>query len=259
MKGRPYRAIARYYDPENAQRLMLEQDVPFFLRQLPARRQSILELAAGTGRAAIPIAQAGHRVVATDYAPEMLDIARRKRDMVGVRERDLKIVEGDALSMNLNVRFDWVCIFFNTFLAFTTLKEQDQVLQTCVRHMKPRGRLWLDLFHPDLGLLAKPHSGGLDPLIFYVPELQRTVMKTIDIEPHPHDQTQDVTFRYAWIDASGAERRESMKFRLTWIFPRELQLLLERNGLRIERLWGDYDGSGVDDDSPRLIARCCRI
>src|SRR5687768_18387665 len=87
-----YRAIAEYYDPENAQRLMLENDVPFFLGQLPSRRQSVLELAAGTGRAAIPIAQAGHAVVATDYAPEMLDIARRKRDMeigrASCRERE---------------------------------------------------------------------------------------------------------------------------------------------------------------------------
>src|SRR3954470_20367394 len=95
-----YRAIAEYYDPENAQRLMLENDVPFFLGQLPKRRQSVLELAAGTGRAAIPIAQAGHRVVATDYAPEMLSIARRKRDAVGLSDGELSIRAGDALRMD---------------------------------------------------------------------------------------------------------------------------------------------------------------
>src|SRR3954471_20404969 len=95
-----YRAVAEYYDPENAQRLMLENDVPFFLGQLPRRKQSVLELAAGTGRAAIPIAQAGHRVVATDYAAEMLDIARRKRDAVGLTERELDVRHGDALRMD---------------------------------------------------------------------------------------------------------------------------------------------------------------
>ena len=55
--------------------------------QLPARRQTVLELAVGTGRAAIPIAQAGHRVVGVDYAADMLAIARRKRDAVGLTER----------------------------------------------------------------------------------------------------------------------------------------------------------------------------
>src|SRR3954454_6199593 len=160
-----YRAIAEYYDPENAQRLMLEHDVPFFLGQLPKRRQSVLELAAGTGRAAIPIAQAGHSVVATDYAPEMLDIARRKRDVVGLTDRELKILHGDALKMDLHQTFDWVCIFFNTFLAFTTLEQQDKVLQTCLKHLKNNGRLWIDVFQPDLRLLSRPYSKGLDPLI----------------------------------------------------------------------------------------------
>ena len=44
---------------------------------------------------------------------------------------------------------------------------------------------------------------------------------------------------------------------MTYVFPRELQLLLERNGLQIERLFGNYDGSPVGIDSPRMIARCC--
>jgi hypothetical protein len=63
---RAYRAIAEYYDAEMASHAMLEQDVPFFLGQLPNRRQSVLELATGTGRVAIPVAQAGHAVVGTD-------------------------------------------------------------------------------------------------------------------------------------------------------------------------------------------------
>src|SRR5690349_8163032 len=92
-----YRAIAEYYDVENVRHKMLEQDVPFFLRQLPRSRQSILELAAGTGRAAIPMAQAGHRVVGVDYAQDMLAIARRKRDAVGLGDEQLSIVRDDML------------------------------------------------------------------------------------------------------------------------------------------------------------------
>ena len=48
-------------------------------------------------------------------------------------------------------------------------------------------------------------------------------------------------------------RRE---FELTFIFPRELQILLERNGFEIEHLYGDYDGKPLDADSPRMIAAC---
>ena len=94
--GIRYRAIAEYYDAEYANTEMLRHDVPFFLGQLPKKRQSVLELAVGTARAAIPIAQAGHRVVGVDYAPDLLEIAARKRVAVGLKERDLELHLGRA-------------------------------------------------------------------------------------------------------------------------------------------------------------------
>src|SRR5690348_15482549 len=102
-----YRAHPEYYDAEYAETKMLHQDVPFFLDHLPAKRQNVLELAVGTARAAIPIAQAGHRVVGIDVDPRMLDIAMRKRDAVGIKERDLKLIRADVLKFNLNEKFDW--------------------------------------------------------------------------------------------------------------------------------------------------------
>ena len=124
------------------------------------------------------------------------------------------------------------------------------------RHLKPDGRFWLDLFNPDLNLLAVPRSIGLDPHVFHVPALGRTVTSTTDIRRDAVAQTQEVTFNYTWFDADGRRHRERNRFTLTWLFPRELRLLLERNGLEIEHLYGNYDGSGVTDRSPRLIASC---
>jgi SAM-dependent methyltransferase len=257
-KPKVYRAIAAYYDAENARHALLAQDVPFFLGQLPRRRQTILELGAGTARAAIPMAQAGHRVVGVDYAADVLEIARRKRDAVGLGERELSLAEGDVLNLDLGRRFDWVCVFFNTFLAFTDLPRQDAFLQTVRRHLKPRGRLWLDVFNPDLGLLARPAATDLAPYAFHVPELDRTVAMVTDVRQLP-GQVQRITFRYTWFDAQGRERRQRVEFDMTWLLPRELHLLLERNGLAIEHLFGDYDASPVRPESPRIIARCCRI
>ncbi len=140
MKPKRYRAIADYYDAENERLTWLGRDVPFFLRQLPKSSQEVLELATGTGRAAIPIAQAGHRVVGVDYAQDMLDLARRKRDAVGLTDREFSLLHGDAMELDLGRRFDWVAIFFNTFLGFTTLAQQDAVLQVARRHLKPQRR-----------------------------------------------------------------------------------------------------------------------
>lgn len=253
-----YRAIAEYYDFEYPHHEFLEHDVPFFLGQLPRRRQSVLEIAVGTGRAAIPIAQAGHRVVGVDYARDMLAIARRKRDAVGLTEKHLRLVHADALKLDLGERFDWVCVFFNTFLAFQTLEDLDQLMRVIVRHLKPAGRFWVDVFQPDYLLLARDVSVGLEPFVFYVPPLERTVFKTTDVRRSPHRQVQRVTFNYTWFDGDGVQHREHTHFDMTWLFPRELQMLVERHGLVIERMFGNYDGSPLRADSPRMIGRCCR-
>jgi len=251
-----YKAIATYYDADNERLEMLKHDVPFFLGQLPKRRQDVLELAVGTARAAIPIAQAGHRVVGVDYVQDMLDIAKRKRDGVGLTAKQLDLRRQDVLKLDLRRKFDWVVILFNTLLAFTSLDELDRVLQNVRRHLRPKGRFWLDVFNPDYSMLSREQERGLDRSVFYVPELERTVFRQVDIVRDMSRQRMHITTRYRWFDAFGREHREAFSFDMTCIFPRELELLLERNGLRIERLWGNYDGSAFAKHSPRMIARC---
>jgi hypothetical protein len=114
------------------------------------------------------------------------------------------------------------------------------------------------VFQPDLSVLARPVTRSMEPTLFHVPRYDRTVLKTTEIRHSPEAQRQRVTFHYTWIDARGVTRREKTEFDGTYIFPRELRILLERNGLRIERLWGNYDGSPLDANSPRMIARCCQ-
>lgn len=55
--------------------------------------QDVLDVAAGTGNAAIPAARAGARVVACDLSPALLDAGRRLADEAGVR---LDWRQGDA-------------------------------------------------------------------------------------------------------------------------------------------------------------------
>jgi SAM-dependent methyltransferase len=147
-------------------------------------------------------------------------------------------------------------ILFNTLLAFTTLDELDRVLQNVRRHLKPRGRFFLDVFNPDHAMLAREQERGLDRDVFHVPELDRTVFRTTDIARDMSAQRMRITTRYRWFDPFGQPHRETFAFDMTCIFPRELHLLLDRNGLRVEHLWGNYDGSEFTKASPRMIARC---
>ncbi len=256
MVMKQYRADPEFYDAENESSPMLQHDVPFFLGHLPKRRQRILELAVGTGRAAIPIVQAGHRVVGVDNNRGMLSVARRKRDYLGLAALELDLRQGDVLTLNLRQKFDSICLFFNTMLAFTTTSQQDRLLRTVRGHLKPRGRFWVDIFNPDLVRLAQPRATDIDPTLMLLPADGRSVMRTVDVRRDPVRQIQRLTYKYVWFDAKGNPRKRKTEFDLAYIFPRELQLLLERNGLRVQKMYGNYDGSAVTGDSPRIIVVC---
>ncbi len=176
--------------------------------------------------------------------------------VLGLTDRQLSLRHGDILSLKLNEKFDWICLFFNTLLAFTTLEELDAVLTSVRKHLKPRGRFWLDIFQPNLQMLAARETTNAEPHSFYVDTFDRSVFGTTQIRRDPSTQTQEVTFHYTWFDSRGIRHREKNRFQMTSIFPRELQILLERNGLKIERMFGNYDGSALNADSPRMIARC---
>lgn len=248
-----YRAIAEFYDAEYEQSEMLRRDVPFLLSHMPKRPCDVLEMAVGSGRAAIPLAQAGHRVTGVDYDADILAIARRKRGFVGLGERQLKLVKADVLRVNLKRKFDWVVLLFNTFQNFTTIRQMDQFLQNCRRHLKPDGRLWIDVAHPVPELLTRKRWEKLDAMKFQDPSTGRTITRTLTIELDDHLPVQHMSFEYRWREG-GKGRCETIQFDMTWVWPREMELLLERNGFDVIKMFGDHAGAAVSADSSRVIA-----
>jgi len=255
--SKQYKAIAGYYDAEYAHLEYLERDVPFLLSKMGRKKQRVLELATGTGRAAIPMAQSGHAVVGVDYDGEMLEIAGRKAGFVGLG-KEVRWEKGDMRKVRVRGGkggFDWCVILFNTLLAMPTLEAIDEVMETCRWHLRKGGKLWVDIFNPDLGLLAEGQSWGLDPVTFYVPELDRTVSRVSDLEDvgGSWSQVRRVTFHYRWFEG-GEERTKSVGFEMTWMMPREVRMLMERHGFAVREMWGDYDGGELGAGSPRIVA-----
>jgi ubiquinone/menaquinone biosynthesis C-methylase UbiE len=250
-----YQAIAELYDDEYAELDMLHRDVGFYLDQLPRRKQSILSLACGTGRDAIPLAQAHHNVVGVDLFEDMLAIARHKQSVCGIDDKQLRFVKQDLLKLKLNRSFDHAVCLFNGLLVFTTLPEQDRVLQNIRRHLKPGGTLWFDVFNPESARVFVDREEAIQPEVFFSRSLGTTVVRTTTLwrdKVRPH--VRHTQFNYSWHEASGRKRASRVHFEVTWFMPREMVMLLERNGFEMISLWGDYDGSAITVDSPRVIA-----
>ena len=97
----------------------------------------VLDVATGTGNAAIPAAQRGARVTGLDLTPELFDVARRRASDAGV---DVEWVEGDAEALPFDdASFDRVTSTFGVQFA----PRHEVVAAELVRVCRPGGRIVL--------------------------------------------------------------------------------------------------------------------
>src|SRR3954452_11694910 len=103
-----------------------------------AEDQHHLDVAAGTGEPGLSIARLAPegRVVLTDLAPEMLDVAARRAKAQGVSNIETKVCSADDLPFE-DATFDSVSVRFG-YMFFPDMAE---AAAECARVFKPGGRL----------------------------------------------------------------------------------------------------------------------
>jgi ubiquinone/menaquinone biosynthesis C-methylase UbiE len=107
----------------------------------------ILDVAAGTGNAAIPAALAGAHVTASDLTPELLEAGRRRADAAGFT---LDWVEADAEHLPFDdASFDVVMSAIGVMFAPHHQAAADELVRTC----RPGGTIALLSWTPD-GMLG---------------------------------------------------------------------------------------------------------
>lgn len=109
---------------------------------------SILDLGAGIGRIAIPLAEAGHAVVAVDNSEAML-CELRARDEGG----RVQIVRADMGVYSTDQRFAVICCLFNSLYFLPTQSAQVSCLQNAARMLEPQGKLVIEIEPPELALM----------------------------------------------------------------------------------------------------------
>lgn len=128
--------------------------------------EDVLDVACGTGNAAIRAALAGGRVVGVDLTPELLDRGRRVAGMYGV---DLALLEGDAERLPFDDgSFDVVLSTFGAMFASDHARAAAEI----VRVLRPSGRFVLCNWTPEgtvgdffrtLGAYLPPPPDGAAP------------------------------------------------------------------------------------------------
>ena len=134
----------------------LDGDVAFYTRLAKEAGSPVLELACGTGRIALPIAEAGIEIVGIDRTPAMLSIARERLfDMDAAIKERVTFVEDDMREFQLDERFTLAMIPYRSFVLLLTSDDQRAALEHIRDHLVDGGRLVFDTFDPNLSVLAK--------------------------------------------------------------------------------------------------------
>jgi len=220
----PYDAIAAIYDPWS--RSVIE-DIEFYVEEALASGGPVVELAVGTGRIAIPIAQAGVPVIGVDASEGMLAVARDYARERGV-EALLDLRHGDLREPPVEGPVPLVIAPFRSLLHMETDDDRLAALAAVRGLLDDDARFVFDVFAP-----------GLD-------DIEATNGRWIEREPGIFERADwDADRRTLLLSVRGGEAYSSMS--LAWLSPAEWHALLERAGFTVLATYGWFDRRPYED------------
>ncbi|CAN5142373.1 class I SAM-dependent methyltransferase [soil metagenome] len=245
--------LARYYDLDTRHEL---DDVGLYLALARRLDGPVLELAAGTGRIAVPLAAAGHAVIGLDNDAQMLERARRAWAAASASASKggaLDFVVGDLTQADLGRRFGLVILGFNGLLLLGGRDRQQAALEAMARHLSPGGRAVVDIWLPAPEDLAI-YDGRL--VLDWVRHDDATGNKVIKFSSARHDTataTAHLTTIFDEWPADGSVRRIAREDELHLLGAHELLDLVSRAGLAIEAVGGDHELGAFGPGSERMV------
>jgi SAM-dependent methyltransferase len=246
-------ALARLYD------LDLSEDPGDLdlLLALAARAEGpILELAVGSGRLAVPLAEDGHEVTGVDLDPAMLARAREAADAAGKAVgRRVRLVEGDARTVRLLDAGDYrlAMIPLNSVFLMGSRADQQAAVATLAAHLAPGGIAMVDAWLPDAEDLSRYDGRLVLEWVRQDPGTGRTVTKTGAALYDPTTASVRLTTIFEEGHPGEAPARWVRVDRLRLVTPDELVVFAEAAGLVVETIAGDYELGDLEQGAERVV------
>lgn len=197
-----------------------------------AKGGRVLELAIGTGRVALPLAELGVDLTGIDISKEMVERMRAKPG--GDR---IPVVMGDFAEVGVEGAFRLVFLVFNTLFALEDQEAQIRCFANVAAHLEPGGRYVTETFFPDLTRFDRGQRFGA--LSVEADEVQ--------VEASRHDRVNQVIDTQRIHFRSDSTRLFPVRVRYAW--PAEMDLMARLGGLELESRWGGWEREPFDHQS----------
>jgi len=196
-----------------------------------------MELAIGTGRVALPLAERGCRIEGIEASPLMVDKLREKPG-----GKDIPVTIGDMSEVRAEGTFDFVFLIFNTLYNLTSQAAQVKCFRNASDMLAPGGAFLVEAFVPDLSQFHNHRSVKPRHISFSALALEAAV----------HDPvTQRIDYQVMRVTSEGT-RLTPLPMRYAW--PQETDLMAELAGLTLENRWGGWDKCPFTADSRMHIS-----
>jgi SAM-dependent methyltransferase len=206
-------------------------DVPFYVSLARDADGPLVELAVGTGRVAIPVAQTtGRRVLGIDSSPAMLAQARVRAVEEGV-ELDLR--EGDIRELEIEEPAALIYCPGRSLMHLRTWADRRRCFERVAASLRPDGRFAWNAFaldHQIASAIDGRHADSTPGM-----PVPHTIHYSVG------DNRVDIT-----LDDGGTGS-------LWWATKNEWLGLLDVAGLRLEALYGGFAGEPLDDESREYV------
>jgi len=205
----------------------MTEDVAFYVELARESDGPLVELAVGSGRVAIPLAQAaGRPVVGIDTSPAMLAQARERAEAAGV---ELHLREGDMRELELDEAAGLVYCPYRALLHLPTWADRRRTFERVVAALRPGGRFAWNAFAFDHAIAARLDGLHQDEPVGH--SLRYAV----------GDNRIDIT-----LDGGGTSS-------LWWATKNEWLGLIEVAGLEVEALYGGFGREPFTEDSREYV------
>jgi SAM-dependent methyltransferase len=242
----------RHYDAMNRD---MVADIPFYLEEAKRAAGPVLELACGTGRLTIPIAQSGISIEGVDRSPSMLAHLRTKAGKAGVK---IPLTEADIRDFDLGRKFSLILIGFNSIQHLHDYASQAALFANVRKHLSPGGTFVFDVFNPKIAFLAQSGETRKLEREYEDPDGQGkiAVEQTLVYE----DATQVSHIRW-FFSLSNKNKKEEKDFRveelhLRCFFPQELDLLVRSQGFEIVKKFGNFERKPFASGDMKQVVIC---
>lgn len=231
---------APFYDWENAQTVG-RRDIAFWRRLAIAHAGPVLELGCGTGRVTFPLARDGVPIVGIDRSAEMLARAERRRRRVRNR-RLIHLIRGDIRRLPFRARSFRLAIAPYGILQ-SLLNERDlaATLTAVARVLSPGATFGLEM------VAELPSWKEYSRRVSLRGRRGNAAHVTL-VESVRQDRARKLTiFDQEFVERRGRtihKRHFSLAFRTIGV--RQMKDRLEKAGLQVSALFGDYRGGPWD-------------